>query len=222
MLRVRLSKLVEAVSALSDPFAADFMYHFACWRDYISNLHFDPKEAMHLQNVTYSEMKQMFLKKVDQIIFAEHEIRSLQSLLHEYRQIAREYGFDVGKLKSSYVKEVLIKEYRDDIGFHERPEKNKSEFVYNTKGGGNYIEAAFDSFGITDEQLILNLAPRLSKHIKEVPLLNWCPTVEQLLEEESVSQLLVKLLSAMKKKHGHKELLEEDNPVLHVLTSLIT
>ena len=70
---VRLSKLVEAVSALLDPFAADFMYHFACWRDYISNLHFDPKEAMHLQNVTYSEMKQMFLKKFDQIIFAEHD-----------------------------------------------------------------------------------------------------------------------------------------------------
>ena len=43
-----------------------------------------------------------------------------------------------------------------------------------------------------------------------------------MLEEESVNQLLVKLLSAMKKKHGHKELLEEDNPVLHVLTSLIT
>ena len=43
-----------------------------------------------------------------------------------------------------------------------------------------------------------------------------------MLEEESVSQLLVKLLFAMKKKHGHKELLEEDNPVLRVLTSLIT
>ena len=35
----------------------------------------------------------------------------------------------------------------------------KSEFVYDTKGGSNYIEAAFDSFGITDEKLILNLAP---------------------------------------------------------------
>ena len=94
--------------------------------------------------------------------------------------------------------------------------------MYNTKGGGNYIEAAFNSFGIRDEQLILNLALGLSKHIKEVPLLNWCPSLEQLLEEESVSKFLVKLLSAMKKKHGHKELLDKDNPVLRVLTSLIT
>ena len=64
LLRVQLSKIVEAGSALSDPFAADLMYHFSCWRDYISNPHFDPKEVMYLQNVTYSEMKQMFFKKV--------------------------------------------------------------------------------------------------------------------------------------------------------------
>ena len=84
----------------------------------------------------------------------------------------------MGNLKSSYVKEVLIKEYEDDIGLHERPEKNKSKFVYDIKCGGNLIEAAVDSFGITDEQLILNLAPQLSRHIKMVPPLNWCPTVK--------------------------------------------
>ena len=54
-LRVQLSKLVEAVSALSDPFAADLMYHFSCCRDYISNLQFDSKEAMNFQNMTYSK-----------------------------------------------------------------------------------------------------------------------------------------------------------------------
>ena len=48
------------------------------------------------------------------------------------------------KLKSSYVKQSLIKEYGDDIGFHERPEKNKSEFVYDTKCGGNYVKVAFN------------------------------------------------------------------------------
>ena len=104
LLRVQLSKLFEAASALSDSFAGDD----DC-QDDISNLHFGLKEAMHLQNLTYSEMKQMFLKKIDQIIFAEYEIQSLQWLLHEYRQTAREDRFEVGKLKSSCVKEVLIK-----------------------------------------------------------------------------------------------------------------
>ena len=84
----------------------------------------------------------------------------------------------MSKLKCSYVKEVLIKGYRDDVGLHQRAERNKNEFMYCTIGGGNYVEASFNSFGITDAQLILNLAPRLSKHIKEIPQLLWCPTVE--------------------------------------------
>ena len=75
---------------------------------------------------------------------------------------------------------------------------------------------------ITDEQLILNLPRSLSSHIKEVTPLNWCPTVEQLLEEKSVSQLLLKLLFSMKKKNGHKELSEEADLVLIVLGSLIS
>ena len=90
---VRLSEPFEAVSALLDLFAADRMYHLPCWRDYISSLDFGPKEAMHLQSETYSEIKQMFFKKVDQIIFAEHEIRSLQSII---------YRFDMANFKSSY------------------------------------------------------------------------------------------------------------------------
>ena len=110
----------------------------------------------------------------------------------------------MGKLKSCYVKEVLINEYGHDTGFHKRPKKN-------------YVKAAFISFNITDEQFILNLAPQLSKHIKEVLPLNCSPTVEQLLEEESVSQLLLERLSAIKKKLGHKELLEKDNLVPCVL-----
>ena len=60
--------------------------------------------------------------------------------------------------------------------------------MYSTKIGGNYVEAAFNSFGITEEQLIVNLAQRRSKYtpnIKEVLPLNWRPTVEQLLEEET-------------------------------------
>ena len=60
----------------------------------------------------------MFFKKVNQIIFTEHEICSPQLLLGEYRQIGGECIFDVVKLKYSYLKKALIKEFGDDIGFH--------------------------------------------------------------------------------------------------------
>ena len=48
----------------------------------------------------------MFFKKVDQIVLTEHRIRSIQSLLHEYRQIGREYVFDMVKLKFPHVKKA--------------------------------------------------------------------------------------------------------------------
>ena len=107
------------------------------------------------------------------------------------------------------MKKVSVKVYIDEIGCYERPEECKSEFMCNANGGGNYVEAAFNSSGITDKQFILNLAPWLSWHIKEITP----------LEEEVVSKLLLKLLSAMKKRHGHKDLSEEDKSVLPVLAS---
>ena len=38
--------------------------------------------------------------------------------------------------------------------------------MYDTEGGGDYIKADILSIGINDEQLIQNLAPRLSKKIR--------------------------------------------------------
>ena len=70
-------------------------------------------------------MKQMFLKKVDQIIFAEHEMNHFNHFCIEYRQIAREYGFDVGKLKSSYVKEVLLKNRKRTLNLMKDQRKTK-------------------------------------------------------------------------------------------------
>ena len=82
-------------------------------------------------------------------------------------------------------------------------------------------EVTFNSFDITDRQLILNLALRLSGQQRgtSTKLVSSCG---KLLEKESVSQVLLKLLSTMKMKHGHKELSEKDNPVLRLLASLIT
>ena len=80
LLCLQLSKLAEAVSAFLDPFAADLMYHFPRWRDYISNLHFDPKETIHLQNLTYSDMKQIYLKgRSDYFCRAQNLITSITS-----------------------------------------------------------------------------------------------------------------------------------------------
>lgn len=43
-------------------------------------------------------------------------------------------------------------------GFKERGPMNKNVWVYDARGGGNYIEAAMSSLGITDEQFLPNIA----------------------------------------------------------------
>lgn len=166
-LRGRLTRLIESTSALSDPFANDIMYHHVCWMKHIHRADFKPDDAMHLQSVSLSEAKNLFFRHVDSVIFTGREIRSLQSLLADYKRIVSEYGYAVGDVKSSYVKDLLINEYPEKIGFKDRSVLNKSEWVCDVGGGGDYIEAAVSSLGISDEQLLQNLAPRLSKMIKD-------------------------------------------------------
>ena len=79
-----MTQLVNAVFALSDPFAADLMYHHNCWRENIEHV---SQKSTHLQNVTLKEARSLFFKHVDNVIFGEHEIRSLQSLLSGYKVI---------------------------------------------------------------------------------------------------------------------------------------
>ena len=57
-------------------------------------------------------MRNVFLRKVDTIIFVERTIRSVQqSMLIEYVRTAHEFGFLVGNVKPSYIEELPIQEY---------------------------------------------------------------------------------------------------------------
>ena len=63
--RERMTRVVNAVLALSDPFAADLMYHHNCWRENIDNI---SQKSTHLQNVTLKEARSLFFKHVDDVI----------------------------------------------------------------------------------------------------------------------------------------------------------
>lgn len=100
-LRVRLNQLIETTT---DPFAADILYHKTCWDKYISNKPLTDGDKLHLQNVSLSEARSLFFRHVDEVIFKQHEIRTLQSLLLEYKTIVSNHGYQVGDMKSSYLK----------------------------------------------------------------------------------------------------------------------
>lgn len=218
-LRHRLTQLVESTSALSDPFANDIRYHHACWRKNINHTKLLADDTIHLQHVCLSEARNLFFQHMDSIIFTEREIRSLQSLLADYKRIVGDYGYAVGDIKSSYLKELLIREYGGTIGFKERHDKRKGEWVYDIAGGGSYIEAAISSLGISDEQLLQNLVSRLSDRVKETSTVPWPPHIDQLEEGEVVCELLLKLLTWL--KHPQKTTVDISPSTLS-LASMIT
>ena len=59
--------------------------------------------------------------RMKELLCQDHEIRTLQGLLQDYKRIISNHGHN-SLVKSSYLKE--IKEYGQNIGFHERTQKN--------------------------------------------------------------------------------------------------
>ncbi|KAK1906157.1 putative multidrug resistance protein NorM [Dissostichus eleginoides] len=88
----------------------------------------------HMHNVTLREAQTIFFDNIRTVIFDEHELRSLQSLLRDYSSIVSRYGFPTSGVKSSYIKDILTREFKDKIGSHSRPQRNQSDLVYDTSG----------------------------------------------------------------------------------------
>ena len=68
-----------------------------------------------MQNITYREVQTMFFDHTRKVIFEEHEIRSLQSLLQDYCSITSQFGFPTSAVQSSFIKEILHKEFEGRI-----------------------------------------------------------------------------------------------------------
>ena len=84
---------------------------------------FSGEDHIHLQNVFLIEAKYLFFRRDQKVIFEEHEIRSLQSLLKEYMAIMENYNHIVVRLNSSFLKTLLIREYGENIGFQIRHQR---------------------------------------------------------------------------------------------------
>ena len=145
----RLNTLLACIPDSRTAFGLEIRYHRECWRNYVSNplkRSLSDENTEHLQHVNLREAKEIFLHHVRQVIFEDHEIRTLQGLLMDYKRITSNYGY-YSTVKSSFLKEILVKEFGDDIAFHDRSQKNASELVYDTRAAGSYLEAAMSSLG---------------------------------------------------------------------------
>lgn len=155
VMRDRINCLID--SAGDQPYALEIRYHHKCWLKHVRTYQkmTDDDKLPLMNNVSLREAQTIFFDLIRFIIFEEHELRSLQSLLRDYTSIVSRYGFQTSGVKSSYIKDILIREFEDKIGFHSRPQKNHSDLVYDTSGSGSYVEAALSSIGVSSGQLRL-------------------------------------------------------------------
>ena len=197
-MRDRINCLIDSIT---DPFSTEIRYHHRCWLRYVGayqRMSVDEK-LPYLHEVTLREAQTMFIDHAREVIFCDHEIRTLQGLLRDYKSIVGMYGLPMLGVKSSYVKELLVREFGAGIAFYVPPQRNQSEVVYDTSGGGSYIGAAISLLGISSEQLIQNVANRLRDEIRQTVKVPWPPQVSELEQEEDLSPLLVQLISLLKK-----------------------
>ena len=168
--------------------------------------------------MSLSEARSLFFKHVDNVIFSEHEIRSLQAILVHYKRIAGDYGYQVVYMKLSCLKELLLNEHQETIGFKARREINNSEWVYDVPGGGDYIDRTMSCLGISDDQHLLNVAKRLPKRVKNTPTVAWPPNVDHPEEGKEVCESLVQLLTWLKQP---KRKSVDLSPTILILASMI-
>ena len=119
----RASTLIDFITSGTNSFAIEVRYHHSCWQEHVSHPVLSDEDRIHLQNVSLIEAKYLFFRHLQQVIFEEHEIRFLQSLLKEYMTIMENYNHSAYGVKSSFLKTLLIREYGDSIGFHVRHQR---------------------------------------------------------------------------------------------------
>ena len=219
VLRSRLNTLIASIPDCETAFGREIRYHRGCWREYISHAKALTEEVtQHLQDVNLREAQAIFFNHVRQVIFEDHELRTVQSLLQDYQRIISNHGHDT-KVKSSYVKGILMKEFEEDIGFHKRSPKKESEVIFDRTAAATYAEAALSSLGISDDQLVKNVAVRLREQVEATNTVPWPPHVSELEREEDLNELLLKLITWLKHPNTSEV---NDNASVRSIGSILT
>ena len=167
----------------------------------------------------------MFLDHAKKIIFDLNEPRTLQGLLLDYKAMFADYGKSVGNMKTSFIKKLLEDEFNQElqVGFHARPHTNESTLIFDASQGGNFLEAAINSWGIPLDKLVKNVAQRIRVYEKErTPAYKWPPTIEEMEDEMETTNTLTKLVGWLKSPNKKEPELSPKIPyIASALESLV-
>ena len=165
-----------------DPFAADIHYHKRCWDKYVSNIS-AKQDWEHVQCVTSKEVDVVFIDHVQPTICQLNEPCTLKGLLNDYHNFLFNLRGEEKVYKTSYIKTLISEEFKYQIIFHNRYQENESTLVISCCGGGIFLESALNSWGLSIEDLLHNVACQVNEDAKGLPQMPWPPSVANLCAE---------------------------------------
>ena len=80
--RDRINPLIDATTGV---FVTEACYYHKCWFKCVTNRALTDEKMIHLQNIKVREVQDMVFNHVQEIIFRDHEIRTLQRLLKDFK-----------------------------------------------------------------------------------------------------------------------------------------
>ena len=103
-----------------------------------------------------------------------------QGLLNDYHNFLFDLRGEEKVYKTSYIKTLISEEFKDQIIFRNRYQKNESTLVFSRCGGGSFLESELNSWGLPIEDLLHNVARQVNEDAKGLPQMPWPPSIANL------------------------------------------
>ena len=141
------------------------------------------KRQEHVKGVTSEEVDAVFIDQMQRTVCQLNEPRTLKGLLNDYHNFLFNLRGEEKVYKASYIKILISEEFKDQIIFHNRYQKNECTLVFSHCGGGSFLESVLNSWGWPNEDLLHNVAREQNEDAKGLPQMPWPPSIANLCAE---------------------------------------
>ena len=148
--------------------------------------------------------------------------RTLKGLLNDYRNFLFDLRGEEKVYKTLYIKTLISEEFKDQIIFHNRYQKNKSTLVFSRCGEGSFLESALNSWGFPIEDLLHNVARQVNEDAKGLPQIPWPPSIANLCAEVPENFLTKFVGWLINPGKTNPDLTPEVDAIASLLQSLVT
>ena len=106
------------------------------------------KRQEHVKGVTSEEVDAVFIDQMQRTVCQLNEPRTLKGLLNDYHNFLFDLRGEEKVHKTSYIKTLISEEFKDQIIFHNRYQKNESTLVFSRCGGVSFFGICTQFLGI--------------------------------------------------------------------------